>query len=148
MSCLFNSLSRFVQENPQTIRQRVCDFLEGDNILFDDVRSSDATMWENNTDLSKYVSSMRSPSVWGGAIEIKAFCEIWGVAVEVFSVQGKSLALFVPSVPSTKTARLQWTGSHYTPLPPLLDDVPPPISSEPPQPPHQIGGRAIKFRRI
>lgn len=163
MSCLFNSLSYFVGEGPQVIRNKICDFLEKDEVLFDTVRCSDATQWEQNSELSKYVSSMRSPSVWGGAIEIKAFCELWNISVEVYSSSCRLVASFVPSTSSSRVVKLRWTGSHYDPIredpdtvftsssgtetPSIPASVVPWEATSVPQPP-PIRGRSIKFRVI
>jgi hypothetical protein len=115
MSCLFHSLSRFVEDDSYSIRSKICDFLEKDDVLFDDVKSSQVTNWDNGKDLKSYVRDMRSTSEWGGGIEIKAFCEIYNKNVEVFK-NNKCIASFSSSKDSADTICLTWTGNHYEPI--------------------------------
>lgn len=123
MSCLFNALSYFVpNDTPELIRQRICDFLSTDGVLYDDVRCSDVTQWCEGMKLEDYVGGMRSTSTWGGAIEIKAFCEIYRKSVDVISRRpgdgDKKVASFLPSGEECcPVIQLMWTGSHYEPLP-------------------------------
>lgn len=121
MSCLFNSLSYFVDDDSHTIRAKVCDFIEGDGALYDDVKSSDIIRWGENSDIPKYVRSMRSTSTWGSGIEIKAFCEVYNKIVDVYSIRScddrTKYVRFMPSSPMDNTpVRLEWSGSHYEPI--------------------------------
>lgn len=144
MSCLFNSLSRFVEQDAYEIRQTICNFLEADNVLFDDVKSSDVTKWDGNTSLDSYVRRMRSTSTWGGAPELKAFCEIWGMGVNVYSPDKKLVASFVPSREYDKIVNLKWSGCHYDPLP----DREPTNENEVTGGSFSHAGRAVRVRRI
>ena len=123
MSCLFNSLSYFVEDSAWDIRQNICDFLANDNVLFDKVKSSDVVQWDDGAfELGEYVNKMRSSSTWGGAIEIKAFAEIYKKEVLVYSFRseerGALIATFRPdnAEPDPSPLLLEWTGGHYEPI--------------------------------
>lgn len=77
MSCLFNSLSRHTGEPSQQIRLKICDYLSTDPQLYDDLSASLAVKIETGKELAAYIQQMRSPSTWGGAIEIRAFVKLW-----------------------------------------------------------------------
>jgi hypothetical protein len=121
MSCLFNSFSRLLGEAPQAIRNRICDYLEAGEPIMDGI----PTKMILDSDRPNYIAQMRNPSVWGGAIEIQAACNIWKakVIVENRRDNGRAGAApaqpieFVPvSAPVTKIMRIYWTGGHYEPI--------------------------------
>ena len=101
MSCLFNSLSRFTPGvSSVELRQKICDFLLLDNlekynipetcsIESSDIKPSDVAEIEGMT-LVQYVSKMRSPSTWGGALEIAAFIRLYNKNVEVLNIRDKN----------------------------------------------------------
>lgn len=118
MSCLFRSLAVFVQSvDENRLRQMVCDYLRHNPKLMDDLTLQDILVGE---DMGDYVESMRKGSTWGGAIEIKAFCEIFQVAVMVRIRQTARDLVFYPSrrrdVP--RMVMIEWQGSHYEPIMP------------------------------
>ena len=61
MSCLFNSLSHFIQENSFTIRQKICDYLESNHSIIDGLE----TKFILELDSKNYINQMRSTSTWG-----------------------------------------------------------------------------------
>lgn len=114
MSCLFQALCELEGRGDATsLRQEICEFLArggldctvygGDQILFE-------------MPLSTYVAKMQQPSEWGGAPEIRAFCELRGATVVVHYAQRE--ITFVPTAQPklTRVYRLAWTGNHYTPF--------------------------------
>lgn len=112
MSCLFNSLSRFVDDDPYTIRQKVCDYIASNKVLCDGIDNN--VLCDADKDL--YVDKMRKTSTWGGAIEIKAFCEIYGVSVAVHNSRG--IITFHPETTSSRERiDVTWSGGHYEPRP-------------------------------
>lgn len=113
MSCLFIAFSHFVTDSPDKIRSRICDYLASDACLFDTVKCSDVAAWSDNTSLASYVDSMRLTSTWGGAIEIKAFCEIYHRVVHVYDHHHTLIASFIPSSGMGPLVELIWSGSHY-----------------------------------
>jgi hypothetical protein len=133
MSCLFNSLSRFVDDNSGEIRRKICDYLETNPILFSEVKAEDIILWESNTTLFNYVSKMRHISTWGGAIEIRAFCNLYNLSVEVVNIRDSKgeKSIFFPCniknvvesneieeniINEESRAKISWNGGHYEPL--------------------------------
>ena len=111
MSCLFDSLSRFLLINSFQLRQNICNYLQNNPILFDGIKASDWIFWENNTNLYNYVNNMRYPYTWGGAIEIKCFCNIYTVQVNVH-FQNKIIS-FYPNITPNKIININYTGNHF-----------------------------------
>ena len=70
MSCLFNSLSYFIKENRNDIRQKICDYIEQNKPIMDGLDTKDIINYEG----PNYIQKMRNTSTWGGAIEIQAAC--------------------------------------------------------------------------
>lgn len=119
MSCLFNSLSHFVHEAPQAIRGRICDYLAGDPALVDDLSASLVVALETcgRMALPPYVARMRSPSTWGGAIEIRAFVQLWRRPVRVWVIRTRRWIEFpCGSEAAGPECKISWTGGHYEPM--------------------------------
>jgi hypothetical protein len=123
MSCLFNSFSCLLGEASQAIRNRICDYLEAGEPIMEGI----PTKMILDSDRPNYIAQMRNPSVWGGAIEIQAACNIWKAKVIVENRRdsvraGAGVAPaqpieFVPvSAHITKIMRIYWTGGHYEPI--------------------------------
>lgn len=84
MSCLFTSLSYFVNGIDEVkLRSIICDYLKSNPKILDDVSVNDIISWESGKTGQEYVSSMENASTWGSGLEIKAFCDIFGVKVNV-----------------------------------------------------------------
>ena len=81
MSCLFHSLAHFVQtDSAALIRQKICNYMALNKTLaHTDARTF--ILWETQLPLNDYVRWMRREHTWGGAIEIQAFCELYGMSV-------------------------------------------------------------------
>ena len=119
MSCLFNSLGALVGDAPQAIRLRICDWLATDPLLLDDVSASAVVFVESGQTVEPYVTRMRSPATWGGAIEIRAFVRLWKRPVRVFAIRNQRWIEFPLDAGVEATGpecKLQWTGGHYTPM--------------------------------
>jgi len=117
MSCLFNSLSYFLKNvNSTELRQIVCKYLKTNPKILDDIPASDITKWENSTNLEDYIKKMSSTSTWGGAIEIKCFCEIFKVDVKV--KHKNRIINFTPNKKNVSKgiATILYTGNHYEPM--------------------------------
>ena len=134
MSCLFNSLSHFIapQTDPQAIRHRICDYLHANLPIIDGMATHDVLQMDSKT-TDQYISAMRSPCTWGGAIEIQAACNIWNARIVVHdirkgNIQGQKQSIeFLPISTDTinatnatnspdKTFTLEWSGGHYEPI--------------------------------
>lgn len=116
MSCLFNSLSYFLKNvNSSQLRQLICTYLKTNPNILDDIPASDITTWENSTNLEDYIKKMSLNSTWGGAIEIKCFCELFKVDVKV--KHKNRIISFTPNDPdvSKGTVTILYTGNHYEP---------------------------------
>lgn len=120
MSCLFRSLAVFVcGTDEDALRQILCDYLEKNPMIVDDLSLRDVLLVEG-VGADDYVRSMRHRSTWGGAIEIKAFCEVYQVGVVVRVRQTGKEILFRPSSAASATrinaVVIEWQGAHYEPV--------------------------------
>lgn len=119
MSCLFDSLSYFFQNiNSKELRNIICDYLELNPKMKDmDLHVKDIIKHESEKSINKYVRRMRKRSTWGGAIEIKSFCEIFKLEVEVkYNNRNVKPILFKPyNKNSNYRLILGYTGNHYVP---------------------------------
>ena len=126
MSCLFNSLSHFIlQTDPQTIRQRICDYLQANSPIIDGMATHDVLQLDSKS-TDQYISAMRSPCTWGGAIEIQAACNIWNARIMVHDIRsghrhghghGQTIEFLpVSTNAADKTFELEWSGGHYEPV--------------------------------
>jgi hypothetical protein len=124
MSCLFNSLSYFIpQTDPQAIRARICDYLQANSPIIDGIATHDVLQLDSGTSPDQYIGAMRSPSTWGGAIEIQAACNIWNARIVVHDIRScqKQSIEFLPVANDTnnspdKMFELEWSGGHYEPV--------------------------------
>ena len=115
MSCLFDSLSYFLNYSSNQIRQIICDYLEQNRPLIDGL----ATDFILSLDDSNYIRKMRRSSEWGGAIEIQAACNIWNLRIIIHNVseRRRSKIEFIPlSKKYVYTIELIWAGNHYEPI--------------------------------
>jgi hypothetical protein len=122
MSCLFDSLEYFLNIPSIEIRSKICDFLENNKKLFDSIETKDLLELESDN----YVKKMRKNSTWGGAIEIKAACNIWNLEIIVCNIRShdkddknNSQIQFIPNDginDLTKKIYITWNGIHYEPV--------------------------------
>jgi hypothetical protein len=86
--------------------------------ILDDLSLKDVLSYDG-IGSEEYVSNMRNSSTWGGAIEIKAFCELYRIAVEVRVRSTQKTIFFQPSRLATVPSRIriEWQGCHYEPIP-------------------------------
>jgi hypothetical protein len=116
MSCLFNTLCNFVDLDSNELRQNICNYLSENPRMFEDVRASDYVSWsdEGYNNLEDYVRNMRRTNTWGGAIEIKAFCNMYFMNVNVLDTRtNKNTINFVEGSKGKKTLDIKWNGGHY-----------------------------------
>lgn len=116
MSCLFNSIQYFLpQLSSIDIRNKICDYLQQNGKLIDDISTQEIIALENNN----YIQEMRNPNTLGGAIEIQAACNIWNLKIIVKNDRDAngSIIEFLPINNNiNNTIHLQWTGGHYEPI--------------------------------
>ena len=124
MSCLFRSLGQAVGLSADVVRGRICDFLlrqqqetPPGSELVDGLGVEEVVRAEfPGRTLQNYVEAMRSPTEFGGAIEIRAFVHLFGhgVVVEVGSTSGQKIHF--PTSPAAGTDHLitlRWQNAHY-----------------------------------
>jgi hypothetical protein len=121
MSCLFNSMSRHLSEDPQAIRNKICDYLAINPMTDMGLSVSEIIHLESGSGLEEYIRSMRSPCTWGGAIEIAAAVQIWNCSFHVKVERTGHWIEFIkdPSLNKDESLNkygLSWTGGHYEPL--------------------------------
>lgn len=115
MSCLFNSMSYFIKLDPQIIRNKICDYLETDPELMDGMKASEIVNIESNLPLNLYVARMRSPSTWGGAIEINCATKIFGYNFEVTNIRCvPNTVICFTNEGNESIGKMTWNGYHYT----------------------------------
>ena len=115
MSCLFNSLSYFIKNDSNSIRQEICNYLQENKKLIDGLDTQYILQIEH----PNYIENMRKTSTWGGAIEIQAACNIWKYRIIVKNLRGSSNSTieFLPiTCELVNTIELEWTGGHYEPV--------------------------------
>ena len=136
MSCLFNTLSPFIDISSKELRDNICSYIKTNPNIFDDIPVEDCVMWtgENFKDLKGYVKHMKKHSSWGGAIEIKAFCNMYNKIVIVRDKTGSSKKSgrveFLPNghtkdkikvvksgnsltLSYPEKIKIKWNGGHY-----------------------------------
>jgi hypothetical protein len=118
MSCLFVSLSHFLKKDSSTIRDIICNYLETNGKIIEDLDTDLILSLDNSKD--EYIKQMRMSSTWGGGIEIKAACNIWNVRILIHNIRdinNVKIIEFLPINPVFKhTINLTWNGSHYEPI--------------------------------
>ena len=84
MSCLFDTLATFIPGiDSSTLRHMICQYLKRDPVIFDDMRVSSIMPIEDIQNkslirtLEEYVDWMSQITTWGGAVEIKCYCDIF-----------------------------------------------------------------------
>lgn len=116
MSCLFDSLSYYLKIPSIEVRNIICDYLETNKPLIENIDTKLLLSLEDQ----KYVKKMRNPDTWGGAIEISVACNIWNLKIKVKNITHtkKSTIKFIPLLginSKTKKIKLIWYGNHYEP---------------------------------
>lgn len=116
MSCLFDTLSSFLSLSSRELRENICNYLQNNPNLYEDMKAEDYIKWngEGYSNINQYIQKMRQTSTWGGAIEIKAFCNMYHTKVIVNGRTNKERVEFIPSIKSSsKDIEIQWNGGHY-----------------------------------
>lgn len=113
MSCLFDSLYKYVGVgSSQQLRKQICDYLKSNPSILDDIQVSEVIKWENGMDINTYIDKMERSSTWGGAIEVKCFCELYNLAVTI-NHNNRQIEFFPSSGKYTGIITLNYTGNHY-----------------------------------
>jgi hypothetical protein len=117
MSCLYRALSSFHQGvGTEQMRNLLCDYLSTNPQLGGE-QADKVVAWETKKSLSDYIGHMRSHHQWGGAIEIKAYCDLFNTNVKVISSPNRREIEFLSSKPNISNFnKISWNGSHYEPI--------------------------------
>ena len=116
MSCLFDSLSKFTDGMPSDIlRNHICDYLQLNPTLMDNLRAEDVIKHEVGMTLKHYVANMRLSSTMGGATEIRSFTKLFKKNVLVKSLPNGKNIEFIEK-PRYSWCGLIWTGGHFDPI--------------------------------
>lgn len=129
MSCLFESLCSNIQDlKADQLRQMIVQYLQKNPILVpsEDKNSPglrlDAvlhTEFGSNMTVEAYTAHMSHPDTWGGAIEIRAFCDMFNARVKVVVLSSKQTIEFLPiHNPTTNEFIISWNGGHFEPISP------------------------------
>lgn len=109
-SCLFNAVS-YAQSGQisaaaaMAVRQVACAQIESDSATF-----SDAVL---GMPRAAYVAKLRSPATWGGAIELAALSEHFGVEIWCWDVQSGACHRFGEGRARAACWMLVYSGIHY-----------------------------------
>jgi hypothetical protein len=116
MSCLFDSLSHFLKDiDSAGLRNIVCDNLETNPVILDNIHANEITNWESDISLEQYVKKMRLYNTWGGATEIKCFCQLLNVIV-IVHYNSRQINFIPENVSPRCIINISYNGSHFTPL--------------------------------
>jgi hypothetical protein len=117
MSCLFVSLSNFFNLDSDLIRSVICDYLDKNEKLIEDLDTEIILSLDVPKDV--YLNEMRRQTTWGGAIEIQAACNIWNVRILIHNIRdinNVQIIEFLPLTSTKITINLTWNGNHYEAL--------------------------------
>lgn len=118
MSCLFDSLSHFITnvDSPK-MRSMIVNYLSTNPKLMEDNKFSDLLSFgDHPVELNDYIRHMSNTDTWGGAIEIKAFADMFSIRVLInLTTTGKQIE-FLPKNQYQTTICLLYTGNHYEPV--------------------------------
>lgn len=118
MSCLFDSLSYFFKIDSNTTRQKICDYLENNEIVIDGIETNFILSLDFSNP-EEYIKNMRLPYTWGGAIEIQAACNLWHIKIIIHNKRNipNTRIEFLPIKSNYNIEiNLSWTGNHYEPI--------------------------------
>ena len=82
------------------------------SIIFD---ANDYINWSGEFDnMDNYINMMKRTSTWGGAIEIKAFCNMYNHNVNVVDTKTGRIINFLPNTTKySNEITINWNGGHY-----------------------------------
>ena len=117
MSCLYRTLSYFHDGiTTEQMRHLLCDYLSTDPQIGGE-KASQIIPWETKKSLAEYLNIMRNQSQWGGAIEIKAYCDLFKKNVKVLSYPNRREIEFISNMEGVNEwVTITWNGYHYEPV--------------------------------
>ncbi len=118
MSCLFDSLSYFFKIDSNATRQKICDYLENNEMIMDGIETSFILSLDSSNS-EEYIRNMRLSHTWGGAIEIQAACNLWNIKIVIHNIRNNpnTRIEFLPLKSNYNIEiNLSWNGNHYEPI--------------------------------
>ena len=115
MSCLFNSLSYFIKEDSNIIRNKICDYLEENKQIIDGIETKLILQYELS-DYIRKMRKMRKNTTWGGSIEIQVACNIWKCKIIVYNyrdIKHSRIDFYPISCKYNNIYEIEWSGCHY-----------------------------------
>ena len=113
MSCLFDSLSSFIDIDSFTLRNKICDYLENNGPIMENLD----TKFLIELDGDNYINKMRRNHEWGSAYEIAAMCNMYNAKIIVNVLRtGKQIEFLSINNDYNKVFYISWTGNHYEPI--------------------------------
>lgn len=115
MSCLFKSLSAPLSVNTDELRRIIVSYLSTNPPLLDDLKAADIIQFnELGMSLSQYTRHMSDAQSWGGAIEIKAFCDLFKCNVTIHVLYTRKTFTFETSRgPPKYNIHIVYNGNHF-----------------------------------
>ena len=114
MSCLFDSLSHFHHEfSGNDMRTILVQYLTK-NPNINGLKAQEYIKSEKRMPLEQYIEFMKRPTSWGGAIEIKIYCDVFKRNVLVVSQPNSRNIEFFSKKKTKIWDIIHWNGSHYT----------------------------------
>lgn len=120
MSCLFDSLSYYIDATPDQLRQYIADYLEDNGDVIDGMDTRDVLAMDpdhGGGDAEAYIRKMRRSSTWGGSIELAAASEIFRLIIRVHNIRdrdGEVIEFLPVHGKPVGVAEISWSGNHYT----------------------------------
>jgi len=105
-------MSKFFNEDHVSIRQKICNYLESDNIIIEGMNTKDVL----EIDRKNYVNDMRNLSTMGGGIEIQCACNIWNCQINVHHSNNKIIEFLPLNKYIEKIINIYWNGGHFEPI--------------------------------
>ena len=114
MSCLFDSISYFLRIDSFQTRQKICDYLESNQ----EILSGIDTKLILNMEDPNYINKMRGTTTWGGALEIKAACNLWNIKIVVYidRLHNKKIEFIPSNEEYIGVIEIEWQGNHFIPV--------------------------------
>lgn len=114
MSCLFDSIAFFLKTDSFGLRQQVCDYLEKNLKIHEDLD----TKFILELDDPEYIAKMRRPETWGGSNEISVCCNLFKIKIIVYTDPKHTQKIeFLPlDTIYNNVIALEWMQNHYEPV--------------------------------
>jgi len=126
MSCLFDSMHNLLTKHgihfrdSHVLRLKITTFMDHNP----NYKINDQTIkwWveqvaeDMRMPSSGYISRMRHPSAWGGAMEISVMSKLFNIRINVSGVNNTNHEVDCTDGEPEAIFFLNWNGSHYTPV--------------------------------